>query len=276
MIKAKNPTTPGQRGMVEVKSSVITTNKPLRSLTRPKHQRAGRNNQGRITVRHRGGGAKRFYRVVNFDLPSGTSAVVEQIEYDPNRSANIARIKDQDGKYHYVLAVSGLKQGQTIESGTEVPLAPGNRLPLGSIPLGTTIHNLELTPGRGGQLVRGAGASAQLTAKEETYATVKLPSGEVRQLDIRAQATIGVLGNEQRQNRKLGKAGVRRRQGWRPSVRGVVMNAADHPHGGGEGKGKGGNDPHTPWGQPTLGYKTRKAKKSDKSIVRSRHVGRRG
>jgi len=277
MIQAKNPTTPGQRGMINVRAKGLTTSKPLKSLTRVKKQNAGRNNQGRITVRHRGGGAKRFYRVVNFALAEGTSAVVEQLEYDPNRSALIARIKDQaTGERHYMLAPNGLKIGQVIQSGADAPLLPGNRLPLSAIPLGSTIHNIELTLGRGGQLARGAGASAQLTAKEDTYAQVKLPSGEVRQLDIRAQATIGVVGNEQRQNRKLGKAGRRRRMGWRPSVRGLAMNAADHPMGGGEGKGKGGNHPQSPWGQPTLGYKTRKAKPSDKLIVRSRHLGRRG
>lgn len=276
MIQVKKPTTPGQRGMVTFKPEGITTNKPLKSLTRVKKQRAGRNAQGRITVRHRGGGAKKFYRLVNFNLPIGLEAVVEHIEYDPNRSALIARIKEQDGTYHYILAAQGMKVGQTIASGPEAPLAPGNRLPLSSIPLGTTIHNVELLAGRGGQLVRGAGLGAQLTAKEDAYAQIKLPSGEVRQVDIRAQASIGVVGNEQRQNRKIGKAGARRRAGWRPTVRGIVMNAADHPHGGGEGKGKGGNDPKSPWGQPTLGYKTRKSKSSDKLIVRSRHKGRRG
>jgi large subunit ribosomal protein L2 len=276
MIKAKNPTTPGQRGTIEAKPRGLTTREPLKGLTSVRKQRSGRNNQGRITVRHRGGGAKRFYRLVNFALPEGTSAVVEHIEYDPNRSALIARIKDQAGRYHYMLAPAGLKTGQTIESGPTAPLNPGNRLPLSAIPLGTTIHNIELTLGRGGQLARGAGASAQLTAKEETYAHIKLPSGEVRQVDIRAQASIGAVGNEQRQNRKLGKAGRVRRMGIRPTVRGVVMNATDHPHGGGEGKGKGGNDPRSPWGQPTLGYKTRKPKPSDKLIIRSRHKGRRG
>jgi large subunit ribosomal protein L2 len=275
MITLKRPITPGQRGMVSVKSDAITTNKPVKSLTTTKKQNAGRNAQGRITTRHRGGGAKKFYRQVNFGLADGIKATVLHIEYDPNRSADIARLKDESGRLHYVLAVSGLKIGREIESGPKAPLLPGNRLPLSAIPLGSVIHNIELTPGRGGQLVRSAGLSAQLSAKEEGTAQVKLPSGEVRQLDIRAQATLGMVGNEQRQNRKLGKAGARRRAGWRPTVRGVVMNAADHPHGGGEGKGKG-NDPKSPWGQPTLGYKTRKPKASDKAIIRSRHKGRRG
>lgn len=278
-IKAYKPTTPAQRGMTTQDFSDITTKKPLKSLVVIRKQRSGRNNQGRITTRHRGGGARRYYRLVNFNLPSGVSAKIEQIEYDPNRSARIARIKDTDGKFHYVLASYGMKVGQTITSGSESSIENGNRLPLKDIPAGSTIHAIELQPGRGAQMVRTAGASAQLMAKDEQWAQVRLPSGEVRLVDINCSASIGVVGNEQHQNVKIGKAGRSRHKGIRPTVRGVVMNAADHPHGGGDGGrhgiGAGGRSPKTPWGQPTLGYKTRTRKTTSKFIVRSRHEAKR-
>jgi large subunit ribosomal protein L2 len=276
-IKAYNPTTPGLRGMTTQDMSEITTKKPIKSLLQSKRSKAGRNNDGRITVRHRGGGVRRAYRLVNFKLAPGTTATVEHIEYDPNRSARIARIKDQAGEYHYILAGVGMKQGQTIQSGSEVSIEAGNRLPLSDIPVGSQIYGIELKPGRGAQLVRSAGTSAQLLAREDEYAQVKLPSGEVRKVLVTCMASIGGIGNVQHQNIKIGKAGRNRKKGFRPSVRGVVMNAVDHPHGGGDGGRHGtAKDPRTPWGQKTLGYKTRRRKSTDKFIVRSRHAGKRG
>ena len=275
-VKMYNPTTPGRRGMTNMDFDSITTNKPVKSLIKVRKSAQGRNNQGRITTRHKGGGARRFVRIINFSLPEGTKATVEHIEYDPGRSARIARIKDQDGKLHYILAANGMKQGQTIMAGNESPIESGNRLALKDIPTGSVIHAIELTPGKGAQMVRGAGNSAQLMAKEEDYVQVKLPSGEVRLINANCMASIGVIGNEQHQNAKIGKAGRNRRKGIRPSVRGVVMNAADHPHGGGDGGRHGiGKDPRTPWGQKTLGYKTRSRKSSNKFIVKSRHAGKR-
>lgn len=276
------PTTPGRRGMTSQDMSAITTRKPLKSLVVIKKKNSGRNNQGRITTRHRGGGVRKFYRLVNFKLPAGTEAVIEQIEYDPNRSARIARVKDSNNTYHYVLAAQGMAVGQTITSGDEVAIEIGNRLPLKSIPVGSVIHAIELQPGRGAQLVRSAGNSAQLVAREGDYAQVKLPSGEVRLVHADCMASMGVIGNEQHQNIKVGKAGRSRNKGIRPSVRGVVMNAADHPHGGGDGGRHGigggkthGAAPRTPWGQKTLGYKTRRRKATTKFIIRSRHAGKR-
>jgi large subunit ribosomal protein L2 len=281
-IRQYNPTTPGQRGMSTQDFDGITTKKPLKSLITIKKGAVGRNNQGRITTRHRGGGARRYYRIVNFKLEPGTTATIEQIEYDPNRSARIARIKDQTGKYHYVLAAKGMRVSRKITSDTEASIECGNRLPLKNIPAGTTIHAIELQPGRGAQLVRSAGASARLVAKENDYAQVRLPSGEVRMISVEATASIGVIGNEQHQNIQIGKAGRKRHMGFRPSVRGVVMNAVDHPHGGGDGGRHGigggknhGSAPKTPWGQKTLGYKTRRRKVSNKFIVRTRHQGKR-
>lgn len=278
-IKMYKPTTPGRRNMTTQDMSKITTKKPLKSLLVVKKKNAGRNNQGRITTRHQGGGVRQFYRLVNFSLPAGTEAVVEHIEYDPNRSARIARIKDQTGQYHYILASTSMKQGQKISSGEEAAIENGNRLPLKNIPVGSVIHAIEMQPGKGAQLVRSAGNSAQLMAKEGEYAQVKLPSGEVRMVNVACTASIGVVGNEQHQNIKLGKAGRSRKKGVRPSVRGVVMAAADHPHGGGDGGrhgiGGGGKSPKTPWGQKTLGYKTRRRKASNKFIVRSRHAAKR-
>lgn len=275
-IKAYKPTTPGTRGMTSQDFSAVTTKKPLKSLTVIKKKNSGRNNQGRITTRHRGGGVRKFYRIVNFGLASGTSATVEHIEYDPNRSARIARIKDQDNKYHYVIAANGMRVGQTITSGEEAPIEMGNRLALKNIPVGSVVHAIELQPGRGAQMVRSAGASAQLMAKEGDYAQLRLPSGEVRKVHVECTASLGVVGNEQHQNIKVGKAGRSRRKGIRPTVRGVVMNAADHPHGGGDGGRHGmGRAPVTPWGQKTLGFKTRRRKVSSKFIVRSRHAAKR-
>jgi len=270
------PTTPGRRGMTTQDFDQITAKKPLKSLVVVKRRTNGRNNQGRITVRHRGGGAKKFYRLVNFGLNAGVTATIEAIEYDPNRSAHIARIKDDSGKYHYIIAAKGMKVGQKITSGEEVAIETGNRLPLKNIPTGSTIHGIELQPGKGAQMVRSAGAGAQLTAKEGDYAQIKLPSGEVRMVRLECTASIGVVGNEQHQNIKVGKAGRTRRKGIRPTVRGVVMNAADHPHGGGDGGRHGtAKDPRTPWGQKTLGYKTRRRKTTNKFIVRSRHESKR-
>lgn len=275
-IKQYNPTTPGRRGMTTQDFDAITTKKPLKSLLAPKRRGNGRNNQGRITTRHKGGGTKKFYRIMNFKLADGKSAVIEHIEYDPNRSARIARIKENDGTYHYILAAQGMRVGQTVTSGEEVPIETGNRLPLKSIPVGSTIHAIELKVGRGAQFVRSAGNSAQLMGRDGGYAQVRLPSGEVRLVNENCMASIGVVGNEQHQNIKIGKAGRNRHKGKRPSVRGVVMNAADHPHGGGDGGRHGmGKAPRTPWGQMTLGYKTRRRKSTDQFIVRSRHQGKR-
>jgi large subunit ribosomal protein L2 len=275
-VKEYKPTTPARRGMSSQDFDAVTTKKPLKRLTKIRKQNSGRNNQGRITTRHRGGGARKFYRVVNHKLAIGTSGVVEQIEYDPNRSARIARIKDQNGAYHYILALKGMKPGSKFAVEEEASIERGNRLPLKNMPTGTQIHAIELQPGRGAQLVRTAGASAQLIAKEGDYAQVRLPSGEVRMIHANCMATIGVIGNEQHQNVQIGKAGRKRHMGIRPTVRGVVMNAADHPHGGGDGgRHRMARPPTTPWGQKTLGYKTRRRKASNKFIVRTRHQGKR-
>lgn len=275
-IRAYRPTTPGQRGMTTQDKRGITTRKPLKSLTVINKKHSGRNNQGRITTRHKGGGTRSFYRIMNFNLSPDTTAVVEHIEYDPGRSARIARIKDNTGAYHYILATQTMKVGHKIASGSDSAIDPGNRLPLKNIPVGSVIHAIELMPGRGAQLVRSAGNSAQLVAKEETYAQVRLPSGEVRMIHVDCTASLGVIGNEQHQNVKIGKAGRNRNKGIRPSVRGVVMNAADHPHGGGDGGRHGtAKDPRTPWGQKTLGYKTRRRKSTTKFIIKSRHAAKR-
>lgn len=275
-IKAYKPTTPAQRGMTTQDWSEITAKKPLRSLLSRKNSKAGRNNQGRITTRHKGSGVRKHYRQVNFSLAQGSQAVVEQIEYDPNRSARIARAKDQNGQYHYILAPKDTKIGQTLNSDAEVAIESGNRTNLSNIPVGTVLHAIELQPGKGAQLARSAGTSVQLVAKEGAYAQLRLPSGEVRQVSLECTASIGIVGNEQHQNIKYGKAGRRRKMGIRPSVRGVVMNAADHPHGGGDGgRHRMARAPTTPWGQKTLGFKTRSRRKSNKFIVKSRHEGRR-
>ena len=270
------PTTPARRGMTSQDLSDITTKKPLKSLVKAKKQQAGRNNQGRITVRHRGGGVRRHYRLVNHNLPAGLTLTVEEIEYDPNRSARIARAKDQHGLYHYILADTSMSKGKVIKTGEDAPVEASNRMPLANIPVGTQVYAVELTPGKGAQMMRSAGAKAQLMAKEGDYATLRLPSGEVRKIRVECEATIGVVGNLQHQNIKIGSAGRNRRKGIRPTVRGVVMNAADHPHGGGDGGRHGaGKAPRTPWGQLTLGYRTRRRKDVAGHIVRSRHDAKR-
>ncbi|HUB93864.1 MAG TPA: 50S ribosomal protein L2 [Verrucomicrobiae bacterium] len=273
-IKQYNPTTPGRRGMSSQDFGAVTAKKPVRSLLVASRRGNGRNNQGRITTRHQGGGARKFYRLIDFNFKG--EGVIEQIEYDPNRSARIARVKDDTGKYHYVLAANGMQVGQKLAAHEEAAIEVGNRLPLKNIPVGTTIHAIELKPGKGAQLVRSAGNGAQLMAKEGDYAQVRLPSGEVRLVSVNCTAAIGVIGNEQHQNIKIGKAGRSRHLGKRPSVRGVVMNAVDHPHGGGDGgRHRMAKAPRTPWGQKTLGYKTRRRKSTNNMIVRSRHAAKR-
>ncbi len=275
-VKAYNPTTPARRGMTTEDYSEITTKKPLKSLTKAKKQNAGRNNTGRITVRHRGGGVKRHYRLLNHKLAAGLTVTVEEIEYDPNRSARIARVKDQHGLYHYILADTSMYKGKVITSGEDAPIEASNRMPLANIPVGSQIYAIEINPGKGAQIVRSAGTKAQLMAKEGDYAQVRLPSGEVRRFRLEATAAIGVVGNVQHQNVKIGSAGRNRRKGIRPGVRGVVMNATDHPHGGGDGGRHGsGKPPRTPWGQLTLGYRTRRRKDVSNLIVKSRHDAKR-
>lgn len=275
-VKQYNPTTPARRGMTSQDLSEVTTKKPLKSLLKSKKQKAGRNNSGRITVRHRGGGVKRHYRLLNHALPAGLTLTVEEIEYDPNRSARIARVKDQNGLYHYILADTSMQKGKTIQTGADAPVESSNRMPLAKIPVGTQVHAVELNPGKGAQMMRAAGAKAQLMAKEDGYATLRMPSGEVRKVRVECEATIGVVGNIQHQNVKIGSAGRKRRKGIRPTVRGVTMNAVDHPHGGGDGGKTGtGKPPRTPWGQLTLGYRTRRRKSTNKMIVRSRHEAKR-
>ncbi|MBS4535555.1 50S ribosomal protein L2 [Clostridium sp. D2Q-14] len=272
-IKKFRPTSPALRQMTVSTFEEITKAEPEKSLLAPLQKKAGRNAHGKITTRHKGGGAKRKYRIIDFKRnKDGVSGKVAAIEYDPNRSANIALIHYADGEKRYILAPNKLKVGDKIESGEGVDIKIGNALPLKFIPVGTTIHNIELKAGKGGQLVRSAGNSAQLTAKEGNYAQVKLPSGEVRMVRLECRATIGQVGNIDHENITIGKAGRKRHMGIRPTVRGSVMNPNDHPHGGGEGRAPIGRpSPVTPWGKPTLGYKTRKKnKKSDKFIVRKR------
>ena len=273
-IKKLKPTSPGRRFMTVSAYEEITCTTPERSLLEDLRSTAGRNVHGRITVRHRGGGTKRQYRIIDFKRnKDGVPAKVASIQYDPNRTANIALLHYLDGEKRYIIAPLGLKVGDTIVSGADADIKIGNALPLRSIPVGTMIHNIELKPGKGGQLVRSAGNSAQLLAKEGAYATVRLPSSEVRLIPMDAKATIGQVGNVDSELVNLGKAGRKRHMGWRPTVRGSVMNPCDHPHGGGEGKSPiGRSGPVTPWGKPALGYKTRKHKnKSNKFIVRRRN-----
>jgi len=271
-IRTINPTSPGQRGMTKSDYAEITTSTPEKSLLKPLRKHAGRNNTGRITCRHKGGGVKQHYRVIDFKREKfGVPGTVMTIEYDPNRNVRISLVNYADGEKRYILSPEGLTVGSTIVSGTEAPIQVGNALPLDVIPLGTMIHNIELEPGRGGKMVRAAGNAAQLMAKEGNYVTIKLPSGEMRMVRKECMATIGVLGNHEFKNISLGKAGRKRYMGIRPTVRGVTMNPCDHPHGGGEGKTGPGGHPKTPWGKPALGYKTRKqGKASDKLIVRRR------
>jgi large subunit ribosomal protein L2 len=272
-IKKFNPYTPSRRHMTGSDFEEITASKPEKSLTVSLQKNSGRNNQGKITVRHRGGGSRRKYRIIDFKRnKDGIPATVKTIEYDPNRTANIALVYYADGEKAYILAPVGLKVGQQIMNGPEAEIRVGNCLPLQDIPVGTQIHNIEMYPGKGGQLVRAAGNSAQLMAKEGKYATLRLPSGEMRMVPIICRATIGQVGNADHELINIGKAGRKRNMGIRPTVRGSVMNPNDHPHGGGEGKaGIGRPGPVTPWGKPALGLKTRKKnKKSNKYIVRRR------
>ncbi|MDY2959419.1 MAG: 50S ribosomal protein L2 [Hornefia sp.] len=273
-IRKYNPTSPGVRGMTVSTFEEITTSTPEKSLTTTLKKNAGRNFRGKITVRHRGGGARRKYRIIDFKrTKDGIPGKVATIEYDPNRSANIALIVYADGEKRYIIAPQGLTVGTTIYSGPEADIQVGNALPIANIPVGTIIHNVELKPGKGAQLARSAGNGAQLMAKEDKYAQVRLPSGEVRKVLMVCRATIGEVGNADHSNIQIGKAGRKRHMGWRPTVRGSVMNPNDHPHGGGEGRAPvGRKSPVTPWGKPALGYKTRKKNKtSNKYIVKKRN-----
>ncbi len=267
-----NPTSPGQRGMIKSDFAEVTTSTPEKSLLKPIRKTAGRNNTGRITCRHKGGGHKQAYRVIDFKREKfGITGVVKTIEYDPNRNVRISLVVYADGDKRYILTPHDLKVGDVIVSGPDAEIQTGNALPLELIPLGTVVHNIELIPGRGAKLVRTAGAGAQLMAKDGNYVTIKMPSSEMRMVRKECLATIGVLGNAEFKNLKIGKAGRTRHMGIRPTVRGVTMNPCDHPHGGGEGKTGPGGNPKTPWGKPALGRKTRKAKKaSGKLIVRAR------
>ena len=272
-IKFYNPTTPGRRGMSTTDYRGLSKVEPERSLLEPVKKHSGRNSYGRITVRHHGGGNRRKYRVIDFKRDKvGIEAEVLTLEYDPNRSAFIALLQYEDGEKRYIIAPNGLKVGDKVVSGPEADIKVGNALPLLNIPVGTVIHNIEMYPGKGAQLVRSAGNSAQLMAKENGYALLRLPSTELRNVPINCMATIGQVSNIDHENVKIGKAGRKRHMGWRPTVRGSVMNPNDHPHGGGEGKSPVGRPgPVTPWGKPTLGYKTRKKNKaSDKYIVKRR------
>jgi large subunit ribosomal protein L2 len=276
-VKTYKPTSPGRRGMTGATFEEVTSTEPERSLLRPLSKQAGRNTQGRITVRHRGGGHKRQYRVIDFKRDKvSVPARVKSIEYDPNRSARIALLVYADGEKRYIIAPLGLQVGDTVMSGSDAEIRVGNSLPLGRIPLGTLVHNVELSPGRGGQLVRSAGTSAQLLAKEGDYVTLRLPSGEMRLVHKECTATIGQVGNVDHGNIKLGKAGRRRWLGFRPAVRGSAMTPRDHPHGGGEGRSPiGMPSPKSPWGKKTLGKQTRRNKSTDKYIVRRRGKRRR-
>ena len=276
-LKVYKPTSPGRRGMTGSTFEEITRTEPERSLLRPLHKRAGRNVQGRITVRHRGGGHKRTYRLIDFNRDKvDVPARVTHIEYDPNRSARIALLVYADGEKRYIVAPLGLRVDDTVMSGRDAEIRMGNALPLTRIPLGTLVHNIELYPGRGGQLVRSAGTSAQVLAKEGDYVTLRLPSGEMRLVRRECMATIGQVGNVDHGNVKLGKAGRKRWLGRRPQVRGSAMSPRDHPHGGGEGRSPiGMPSPKTPWGKKTLGKKTRRNKATDKYIVRRRGKRRR-
>lgn len=276
-IKVYRPTSPGRRGMSVSSFEEITRSEPERSLVTGGRKRGGRNNQGRITIRHQGGGHKRRYRLIDFRRDKlGVPARVETIEYDPNRTARVALLVYADGEKRYILAPLGVRVGDRLMSGAEAEVRSGNALPLANLPLGTVIHNIELQPGRGGQLARSAGTAAQLVAKEGQYAQVRLPSGEVRLINVRCMATVGQVGNTDHANISGGKAGRTRWRGKRPEVRGVAMDPSSHPHGGGEGRSPiGMPGPKTPWGKPALGYKTRRNKATSKMIVRRRGNRRR-
>lgn len=272
-IKVYKPTSPGRRGMTVSTFEEITATTPERSLLQPLHKKGGRNNQGRLTTRHQGGGHKRMYRLIDFKRDKDNiPAKVATIEYDPNRTANIALLNYVDGEKRYIIAPQGLKVGDMLVSGPESDIKTGNALPLANIPVGTVVHNVEMRPGCGAQIARSAGSSVQLMAKLDKYATLRLPSGEMRQVPIGCKATIGIVGNADQVNINLGKAGRNRWLGVRPANRGVVMNPCDHPHGGGEGRSPVGRNPVTPWGKPALGVKTRDNKKqSNKLIIRRRN-----
>ena len=271
--KLYKPTTPGRRGMSVLDYSGLSKVEPEKSLLAPLEKKSGRNSYGRITVRHRGGGNRRKYRIIDFKRNKLGAATVLTLEYDPNRSANIALVQYEDGEKRYIVAPQGLSVGDVIAAGADADIKPGNALPLMNIPTGTFIHNVELYPGKGAQLARAAGVMAQLIGKENNLAMIRLPSGEMRNIPLNCMATVGQVGNLDHENVKIGKAGRKRHMGWRPTVRGSVMNPCDHPHGGGEGKSPIGRPgPVTPWGKPALGYKTRKNHKaSDKFIVKRRN-----
>ena len=271
LVKVK-PTSAGRRAVVKVVNASLYKGAPLASLVEKQSKTAGRNNNGHITTRHKGGGHKQHYRVVDFRRnKDGIVAKVERIEYDPNRSANIALLCYADGERRYIIAPKGLVVGQTVVSGSEAPIKAGNALPIRNIPVGSTLHCVEMIPGKGAQLARAAGTSVQLLAREGIYAQVRLRSGEIRRVHIECRATIGEVGNEEHSLRKIGKAGANRWRGIRPMVRGTAMNPVDHPHGGGEGRTGEGRVPVSPWGQPTKGYRTRSVKRTDSMIVQRRH-----
>ena len=271
LVKTK-PTSPGRRFVVKTVNKDLHKGAPVRSLTESKSKRGGRNNHGRITTRHVGGGHKQSYRIVDFKRnKDGIPARVERLEYDPNRSAHLALLVYQDGERRYIIAPRGIKAGDVVQSGTDAAIKSGNCLPLANIPVGTQVHCIEMKPGKGAQIARGAGATAQLLAREGVYATLRLRSGEMRKIHVNCRATIGEVGNAEHGLRSLGKAGASRWRGVRPTVRGVVMNPVDHPHGGGEGRTSGGRHPVSPWGVPTKGYRTRSNKRTDGMIVRRRY-----
>jgi large subunit ribosomal protein L2 len=275
LVKVK-PTSAGRRGVVKVVNPNLHKGRPVDALIERKTSKAGRNNHGHITTRHQGGGHKQHYRVIDFKRDKdGVAAKVERLEYDPNRSANIALLLYVDGERRYIIATKGMVVGQEVISGSEAPIKSGNTLPIRNIPVGTTIHCIELQPGKGAQLARSAGTSVQLLAREGSYAQVRLRSGEIRRIHIECRATIGEVGNEENNLRKIGKAGAQRWRGIRPTVRGTAMNPVDHPHGGGEGRTGEGRVPVSPWGQPTKGYRTRSNKRTDVMIVQRRPKGKR-
>ncbi|MDP1605583.1 MAG: 50S ribosomal protein L2 [Rhodocyclaceae bacterium] len=271
LVKVK-PTSPGRRAVVKVVNPNLHKGRPHDALTESKFSKAGRNNHGHITTRHQGGGHKQQYRVIDFKRnKDGVIAKVERLEYDPNRTANIALLCYADGERRYIIAPKGMVVGQEVISGPEAPIKPGNSLPIRNIPVGSTIHCIEIMPGKGAQMARAAGTSVQLLAREGSYAQVRLRSGEIRRIHIECRATIGEVGNEENNLRKIGKAGANRWRGIRPTVRGVAMNPIDHPHGGGEGRTGEGRVPVSPWGQPAKGYRTRRNKRTDNMIVQRRH-----
>jgi large subunit ribosomal protein L2 len=271
LVKVK-PTSAGRRAVVKVVNPNLHKGQPFAALVEKKNSKAGRNNHGHITTRHQGGGHKQHYRVIDFKRnKDGIVGKVERLEYDPNRSANIALLLYADGERRYIIATKGMAVGQEVLSGAEAPIKAGNALPIRNIPVGTTIHCIELQPGKGAQLARSAGTSVQLLAREGSYAQVRLRSGEIRRIHVECRATIGEVGNEENNLRKIGKAGSQRWRGIRPTVRGTAMNPVDHPHGGGEGRTGEGRVPVSPWGQPTKGYRTRRNKRTDSMIVQRRH-----